>query len=213
MFKKDTALILIECQNEFCSVDGGLYAAIKEVLTENNVLKNIKETLSALRGNCNIIHVPIAFAEGYPEVAKEPYGIMKGVVDGNAFIKNSKAAEFYAELAPQKGDIVAEGKKTLSAFNSSNLDAILRANEIKTIAIVGFLTNVCVESTARDAFDLGYNVHILSDCTAATSKEEQQYAVEKIFPLFAKVVDHNEFIDLVLEEKTASTATQRAYYN
>ncbi len=213
MLKKDTALVLIECQNEFCSTDGGLYGAVQEVLIENKVLENIQGALNALRGKCNILHVPISFAEGYPEVSNEPYGIMKGVVEGNAFIKGSKAAEFYTDLAPQKDDIVVEGKNTLSAFNSSNLNAILRAKGIKTIALAGFLTNVCVESTARDAFDLGYEVFILSDCTAATSKEEQQYAVEKIFPLFAKVVTHNEFINCVVGDKITVNSKGRAYYS
>jgi nicotinamidase-related amidase len=213
MFKDDTAVVLIECQNEFCAEDGALYGAVKDVLLDNKMIENTRELLQKLRGKCHIIHIPISFAEGYPEIGKNPYGILKGVVDGNAFLKGSKGAEFYPELAPAENDIVVEGKRTLCAFGSSNIDRILRANNIKRIALGGFLTNVCVEGTARSAYDQGYEVFLLSDCTAATSKEEQQYAVEKIFPLFAKVVKHNEFIDLVLKDKANAAAGERAYYN
>ncbi|MEW5818812.1 MAG: cysteine hydrolase [Cyanobacteriota bacterium] len=212
MFKDDTAIILIECQNEFCSPDGALYGAVKEVLVENNVIENIRATIEKLRGKCHIIHIPICFSKGYPEIGKNPYGILKGVVDGKAFIKGSKGSEFYNDLAPEENDIIIEGKRTLCAFGSSNIDRVLRANNIKKIALAGFLTNVCVEGTARSAYDQGYEVYILSDCTATTSIEEQQYTVEKIFPLFAKVVTHDEFINMVLEDRETLATVERAYY-
>lgn len=213
MLKDYVALVLIECQNEFCSTDGVLFQAVKEVLDANDVLANIKTTLEAARGKCHIIHTPIKFSEGYPEISPNPYGILKGVVDGNAFLNGSKGSEFYHEFIPSKGEVIAEGKKTLSAFGSSNLDTILRANSIKTIFIAGFLTNVCVEATARSAYDLGYEVYVLSDCTAATSLEEQNFATEKMLPLFSKVVTHKEFIELLSCDSAEPEIRQRAYYN
>ncbi|MEM0504911.1 MAG: cysteine hydrolase [Sulfolobales archaeon] len=83
----------------------------------------------------------------------------------------------------------------LDGFHGTNLDVILRYRGIKNVAIAGFLTNVCVESTARTAFDLNYKVIIIKDCTAATSWEEQKYAEEKLFPLIAEVMTHKEFLE------------------
>lgn len=208
---KDTAVVLIECQNEFCSAEGALHGAVKDVLTQNNVLENVKSLLERVEGKCKVIHVPITFQKGYPEVSENPYGIMKGVVEANAFEKDSQGADFF--FSPKEGDIVAEGKKTLCAFASSNLDSILRANNVKKVAFAGFLTNVCVEASARSAYDKGYEVYILSDCTAATSMEEQQFAVNKIFPLFAHVMTQEEFVNAVVEGKETSSAGGRAYYN
>lgn len=213
MLKDSYALVLIECQNEFCSTEGVLYNAVKDVLEKNNVLANIKTTLEAARGKCHIIHTPIKFSEGYPEIGPAPYGILKGVVDGNAFIQGSKGADFYHEFQPASKEIIAEGKKTLSAFSSSNLDTILRVNNIKTVFLAGFLTNVCIEATARSAYDLGYEVYVLSDCTAATSIEEQNFATEKMLPLFSKVITHNEFISLLSAENIEVETKQRAYYS
>jgi ureidoacrylate peracid hydrolase len=90
---------------------------------------------------------------------------------------------------------VVEGKRTLSSFPSTNLDFILRSRGIKNLAICGFLTNICVESTARDAYDKAYSVIILKDCTCATSAEEQKFAEEKIFPAIGEVMTHNEFLE------------------
>lgn len=212
MRNEDTAIVLIECQNEFCSPHGVLHDAVKDVLKDNNMLENTKNLLLASRGKCHVIHVPIVFDEGYPELGKEPYGILKGVVEGKAFLKNSAGSKFFNELIPQPHDVVAEGKKTLSAFSSSNLEFILRSNDITKIALAGFLTNVCVEATARAAYDKGYEVFILSDCTAATSIEEQKFATEKVLPLFSKVITSQEFIELLHTDKPISVK-DRSYYD
>ena len=63
---------------------------------------------------------------------RAPYGILKGVVDGNAFVKGTWGAAIVDELAPADGDIVIEGKRGLDTFASTNLDFILRSKGIKT---------------------------------------------------------------------------------
>jgi ureidoacrylate peracid hydrolase len=67
-------------------------------------------------------------------------------------------------------------------------------NCIKNVAFAGFLTNVCVEGTARSAYDNGYKVFLLKDCTAAMSAEEQKFVEEKFFPLIGEVVAHDGFL-------------------
>jgi hypothetical protein len=53
-------------------------------------------------------------------------------------------------------------------------------------APIGFLTNCCVESTMRTAYEKGYNVVTLTDCTATLSDDEQRLAVEKNYPMFSR---------------------------
>ena len=84
-------------------------------------------------------------------------------------MKGSWGAAIVDDLAPQKGDIVIEGKRGLDTFASTNLDFILRSKGITTIALGGFLTNCCVESTMRTGYEHGYKVITLTDCLAATS--------------------------------------------
>ena len=68
-------------------------------------------------------------------------------MDSQAFRKDTWGAEIVPALTPRPQDIVVEGKRGLDAFASTNLDFILRSRGITTIALGGFLTNCCVEST------------------------------------------------------------------
>jgi ureidoacrylate peracid hydrolase len=160
------------------------------------MLAHTREVVDAARGaGVIIMHAPITFAEGYGELTNHPYGILKGVVDGQAFVKGSWGAEITDQLAPAGGDIVVEGKRGLDTFASTNLDFILRSKGITTIALGGFLTNCCVESTMRSGYENGYRVITLSDCVAATSVEEHENALKYDFPMFSQPMTAKEFAD------------------
>ena len=116
------------------------------------------------------------------------------MVDGKAFIKGSWGAAIVDDLKPATADIVVEGKRGLDAFASTNLDFILRSKGIKTIALGGFLTNCCVESTMRSAYEHGFDVITLTDCVAATSAEEHKNAIKYDYPMFSKPMPSSEFI-------------------
>jgi nicotinamidase-related amidase len=83
----------------------------------------------------------------------------------------------------------------LDTLASTNLDFILRSKGITTIALGGFLTNCCVESTMRSGYENGYKVVTLSDCVAATSVEEHDNALTYDFPMFSVPMTSQEFID------------------
>ena len=190
-----TAVVLIEYQNEFTTDGGVLHGAVAEVMDKTNMLDNTRQLVEAARAaGVTIMHAPITFAAGYNELSKHPYGILKGVVDGSAFVKGSWGAAIIDELAPQEGDIVVEGKRGLCGFATTNLDFILRSRGISTIALGGFLTNCCVESTMRSGYEKGYDVVTLKDCTAALSEDEQRLAVEKNYPMFSRPMTHEEFL-------------------
>jgi len=195
MDPEKTALVLIEYQNDFTSPGGTLHEAVKPIMQSTNMLANTKEVAGKVREHGGtVVHAPIEFVEGYGEITSEPYGILKGVVDSKSFVKGSWGAAIVDDLAPQRGDIVVEGKRGLDAFASTNLDFILRSRGITSIALGGFLTNCCVESTMRSAYEKGYNVITLKDCTATVSADEQRLAVEKNYPMFSHPMNHDEFI-------------------
>jgi nicotinamidase-related amidase len=193
-----TAVVLIEYQNDFATDGGVLHGAVSEVMEKTDMLENTKRVVEKAReAGATVMHAPITFAEGYNELSSHPYGILKGVVDGNAFVKDSWGAAIVDELAPADGDIVIEGKRGLDTFASTNLDFILRSKGIKTLVLGGFLTNCCVESTMRSGYENGYQVITLSDCVAATSVEEHDNALKFDYPMFSKPMTSAEFIDAV----------------
>ena len=192
---RETAVVLIEYQNDFVTEGGALHGAVADVMASTNMLQNTADaTKQARDAGATIIHAPIAFAEGYGEISAHPYGILAGVVESNAFVKGSWGAEIVDVVGPQGDDIVVEGKRGLDTFASTNLDFILRSKGIKNIALGGFLTNCCVESTMRSAYEKGFNVFTLTDCVAATSQEEHDNAIAKDYPMFSHPVTSEEFL-------------------
>lgn len=206
-----TAVVLIEFQNDFTSDGGALHGAVKDVMESTNMLENAKKLVDDARAaGATIIHAPIQFADGYGEINDHPYGILAGVVDSKAFVKDSWGAEIVEDLAPQADDIVVEGKRGLDTFASTNLDFILRSKGIKTIALGGFLTNCCVESTMRSAYEKGFDVVTLTDCVAATSQAEHDNAIEYDYPMFSRPMASDEFAGM-LEGQEAAADTSRGY--
>ena len=196
MDPNSTAVVLVEFQNDFTSEGGTLHGAVKEVMDQTSMLDNTHKAVAAARAaGATIVHAPIQFAEGYNEITSTPYGILKGVVDSNSFVKGSWGAQIIDELAPEDGDIVLEGKRGLDAFASTNLDFILRSKGIKTVVLGGFLTNCCVESTMRSAYEKGFEVVTLTDCTAATSEDEHANAIKYDYPMFSKPMTATEFAE------------------
>ena len=191
----ETAVVLIEYQNEFASEGGVLHGAVEPVIAETNMLDNTAKVVASARDKgVSVMHAPIMFSPGYAELTRHPYGILKGVVDGKAFVKGSWGAEIIDSLAPHETDIVIEGKRGLDTFASTNLGFILHSKGIKTVVLGGFLTNCCVESTMRTAYENGFEVVTLTDCVAATSSEEHHNAIKFDFPMFSKPMTSSEFI-------------------
>jgi ureidoacrylate peracid hydrolase len=206
---KKTAVVMIEFQNDFTTEGGSLHGAVKGVMESSNMLEHAQETVAKAREmGATIIHAPITFAEGYPELGEHPYGILKGVVDTNSFRKGTWGADFAEEMQPQEGDLIVEGKRGLCAFSSTNLDFILRGRGIENVALGGFLTNCCVESSMRTAYEKGFNVFTLTDCVAATSEEEHRVAIEKDYPMFSRPVDHHEFLSYLSGEKETAEVSR-----
>ncbi len=192
---KTTALLLIEYQNDFTSEGGALHQGVKAVMQSTNMLANSVQAANQARAaGVTVMFAPISFAKGYGEITPDPYGILKGVVDSNAFVRGTWGAAIADAISPAPEDIVVEGKRGLDTFASTNLDFILRSRGIKTLAVAGFLTNCCVESTARTGYEKGFHIVALSDCAATLSDEEQRFTFQKNLPMFARILTHKEFL-------------------
>ena len=200
-----TAIVLIEPQNDFLSPGGTMYAHIADQLAERGVIGNLQALLAGARAKgITIFYVPFhSYEKGFPELKAGGPAVegLRGVEmdmeadwGTGAWLRGTPGPEIITELTPEPGDIVIEGKKTLDAFHSTALDYLLRANEIEHVAMTGFHTNWCVESTARSAYDKGYRVTVLADCTATDTEEEQSYAERIIFPRIGKVMTSTEFL-------------------
>ena len=109
-------------------------------------------------------------------------------------------------MTPKDGDVVVKGKKGLDAFPGTTLEEELKARGIETVALAGFLTNCCVESTMRTACEKGFNVITVTDCCAATSEEGHKAAVGGTFGMFSSPMTAEE---LTPKLKAAVDATPK----
>jgi ureidoacrylate peracid hydrolase len=199
MKAKETAVVLIEFQNEFCKEGGKLHGGVKGEIARQNTIPNAAKLAGAARKKgALVIHSPFVFNEKYFE-DHQMQGIVKVVADEDAFREGTWGAEIIDELKPQEGDKVVGGKCTLCGFNNTNLDELLKKGNIKNVVIGGFLTNFCVESTARTAYDKGYGVTIMKDATGSNSEEEQNHAEAKIFPLLGQTLSVDQFLSQLEE--------------
>lgn len=191
----NTAPVLIEYQNDVTSGGGALRGAVEEVMDEIHMLaKTVQVVDEARAAGVAVMHAPITFKPGYTEISDHPYGILKAVVDGNAFVKGEWGAEFVDDLEPREGDIVVEGKRGLATFASTNLGFMLRSKGIQTIVLGGFLANCRIESTMRSGYENGYEFYTLTDRTAATSPEEHKNAIAYDYPMFAMPFSAEELL-------------------
>ena len=206
-----TALVLIEFQNDFTSEGGALHGAVQESMAATGMLAHARTALEAARAaGVTVIHSPISFAPGYHEITAHPYGILKGVVDSTAFVQGTWGAQIVADVAPAGDDIVIEGKRGLDAFGSTNLDFILRSKGITTVVLAGFLTNCCVESTMRSAYEKGFEVVTLTDAVAGTSAAEHENAIAYDYPMFSKPTTVDAFV-AALQGVATGADTSRGY--
>lgn len=109
-------------------------------------------------------------------------------------------AEIVPELAPRDGDVVID-KRQWGAFYGTDLDLQLRRRGITTIILGGIATNFGVESTARDAYERGYQLIFGLDAMTGLSAADHEFAVTRIFPAIGRVRTVSEIIS-ALEGET-----------
>ena len=115
-----------------------------------------------------------------------------------AFTPGDFGHEIYATLDVQPGDLKVR-KYRFSAMiqGASNLDAILRARGVDTLIVVGTATNVCCESTARDAMMMNYKVFFVSDANACRTDEEHNATLGILLVMFADIRSTDEMVALL----------------
>ena len=100
------------------------------------------------------------------------------------------------ELDRQPGDIVVT-KRTWGAFASTDLDALLRARGVTQVVIVGVATGTGVESTARQAYELGFNVTLAIDAMTDTRPQAHDYSIGNVLPRLGETGTTQAILDLL----------------
>ena len=196
---RKTALVLIGYQTDYFSPHGILHPVVKESIESGNVLENTKRVLdSVVKSQALIISTPIIFSPDYREL-HTPIGILRTIREVGAFKKGAPGSAVIPEIQ-EYGSRIQEvpGKCSLNAFHETSLGVVLEAKGIEHLVLMGTVTSVCIDSTARAALDKGLNVTVLKDCTASRNQHEQDFYCDSIFPIFAMVKTADEFISSMI---------------
>ena len=185
-----SALVLIGFQNDYFADDGILHAVIEESSKITGVLDNTLRLLSKRGRQFGlVVSTPIIFTPDYSEL-QDPVGILKTIREVGAFKQGSDGARPIPQLQAYSGFLhEVPGKRGLNAFSNTQLETLLRENDITDIVLAGTVTSICIDSTARAAIDLGFRVTVLRDCTSGRTEFEQNFYCEEVFPLYARVTD------------------------
>ena len=109
-------------------------------------------------------------------------------------------ADLVPELNQQPSDHLVT-KKTWGAFTNTDLDAWLKSQGVTQVVVIGVATSIGVESTARYAYELGYNVAIATDALADMRPEAHANSLARIFPRLGQTGTTQEIIDLLDSKK------------
>ncbi|MCX7711717.1 MAG: cysteine hydrolase [Clostridia bacterium] len=119
------------------------------------------------------------------------------------FIRNSKEWQLHDEIIKNGYDVLIE-KNYPGSFTGTNLEEVLKSNNIDTVIITGFMTQVCCDTTSRQAMHLGYSVEFVSDATGtldfensagkASAEELHRSILVTQQLIFSKVVSTNELL-------------------
>jgi nicotinamidase-related amidase len=102
----------------------------------------------------------------------------------------------FEELAPTDGDIRVV-KRTWGAFTGTDLDEQLRARDVTQVVIVGIATSMGVESTARQAHELGYHVTLATDAMTDRAPQTHDHRVDVLFPAIGETGTTDEVLALL----------------
>jgi ureidoacrylate peracid hydrolase len=175
--REKSVLMVIDMQNGFLEPKGSI----------NAIGMKYEELRRALPGTTTLINA--AREAGVPVIYTR-YAYMPGFLDGGVIarhlIPDLRAAEGLVsgtwdvevvdDLAPQSGDIVID-KSRPSSFYGTQLEPVLTSLGVENVVICGVTTNMCVETTARDAGQRDYLVHVISDATAEFEKARHDHAL------------------------------------
>ncbi|MEX2580558.1 MAG: isochorismatase family cysteine hydrolase [Verrucomicrobiales bacterium] len=114
---------------------------------------------------------------------------------------NSKEAEFLPEVAPE-GDEIIINKTASGVFSSTNLNYVLQNMGIKSLFVTGVYTNECVDTTIRDACDLGYFVTLIEDACTTVTPELHEASIKTLRDRYARVVETEQALAEIRREVT-----------
>lgn len=192
-----TALLIVDMQNDFCALGGYLQRTRAESgrnpirVDENAVIADRIGRLAdvARRAGATVAWLRSVYDFKY---LADAHIAMRD--DEGCCMEGTWGADFF-RIQPHEGDVVAD-KHTFSGFHETSLHAQLQARGIKTLVMTGVATNVCVDSTLRHGFFLGYHIVVAEDCVGSGNQTGHEGTLSTVKVNFGEVTSSTELLQL-----------------
>jgi nicotinamidase-related amidase len=185
------ALLCMDFENDIVHPDGKVsgkgYAAYN---ADNNTVATLRTVQDKFReAGLPVVHVRVGFSPSY---AEQPKGspLMGQAHKFGAFDLSGWGTEFLDEVAPQ-GDELVITKHRVGSFFSTPLELALKTMGVTDVYLAGVATDMVVESTAREAHDRDFTVHVIADCCIAANNEDQERSITNMEKL-ASILDSGD---------------------
>ena len=197
-YNVNPALVVIDVQNGFVSKGGSYDLLGMDTSNYRLVIPRIKELIELCRENS----IPVF----YTQAVRESSGIdlltrthkilpksrEERIMKKPICVRGTWDADIVSEVAPRPGDHVVI-KRRDSAFHDTEIKVWLSSLGIDTLIFSGIDTSICVETSLRDAFNLGYDVVLIADATISSNRKHYESTIDNIKDYYGLVMNLSEF--------------------
>jgi ureidoacrylate peracid hydrolase len=197
-YNVNPALVVIDVQNGFVSKGGSYDLLGMDTSNYRQVIPRIRELIDLCRENS----IPVF----YTQAVRESSGIdlltrthkilpksrEERIMKKPICVRGTWDADIVEEVAPRPGDHVVI-KRRDSAFHDTEIKVWLSSLGIDTLIFSGIDTSICVETSLRDAFNLGYDVVLIADATISSNRKHYESTIDNIKDYYGLVMNLSEF--------------------
>lgn len=191
---RKSALILIEFQNDWMAPNGGSNNQFRDRRQFDDSIVNARKVLAEARNrHMAVIYVTMNLEPSYKVLGQAKYGLRAMMPKYKSFLGHQ--ADIFPGFEPHDDEYVIRERSGSSAFAGTTLDSYLRNNHIEDIYLIGYSLRQRVESTLRNAHDLGYNTNVIYDASAGFTREQQISFVKEIAPFYGNTITTQDFLN------------------
>ena len=179
-------------QNGFCHPEGSFAGLGLDVSMTNDAIGGVRKLVDAARAAAvPIIYTRYVYRADYRDGGVLVQDLLPALADTKSLAAGSWDADIVDELTPEDDDFIID-KNRYSAFYGTRIEPILTSLGIDSLVMCGVTTNMCVETSARDASQRDYRVFVVSDATGELDKERHEHALNTLGFGFGWVVGSDE---------------------
>lgn len=196
-----TALLVVDMQNAFVTAGGSMARLGLGTARGHAIIEPIRRLVAAFRArHLPVIHTLTTFRSDYADAGLviERFPALRPL---GHLISGTWDAQIVEQLLPRADEYVV-AKNRFNAFYGTNLELILRSLHADTLVVAGVATNVCIESTVREAFTRDVRVILPRDATASYTREMEDASLATLGFMFAELVSVDDVLSALAPRET-----------